>query len=671
MQQGGDGMKRSLTLGAFVLWTISLTRYCHVAGDEIEIISYGVRPVRTRGPPTGGMDEPDGRMGFPGEGGGSSTESSELGMPPGPGGGPGGGPGMPGPPSVGAPMGPGAPPGGRWSGGMEGAGRSAGPIGGSGGGVNGRAGQPSEPTFPGLRGMGSGFGGGSFGGAGMSGGGFGSTGFGGLGGEGNSLEEGTGGSPTGPRVGSGGGFSGEAGQPSRTNFGGLGGSGFRGGALGGAGFGGGRFGGGGGGGIGGGFSSTTSSGGYGGPNMPPRGPPPQGMPGGATGRVSSGESPEEEGEGEGGAGGRIGGGSLSSRRRTFGGLFNLNPLRNIVGGTIGSVTSDLAGTGLRILQGTRAGRRVERRGRRLVLRLSRTAGTLRRTLGQRRRRRSVPLNVKLAPAATSSNIIDSVPDHVKMVHCGRHEVPNNGHHRDHFCHPEATWKTILRMRPDCVCAPGYLRNSWGDCISYAECHHCMDKHHLNMDYNLCESQCPLVCNRPIDRNCPDTCYEECACRPGYIRSRPNGPCISIHQCLPGCPSRKQYFTLCRSSCPATCANPFPSNCPEYCAGEGCACKPGYLALMLEPLICVRPEQCPGFHRRCHGANQVYTTCKSRCPATCWDKQHRMCTADCAGSGCVCKPGFVISSWSPLTCVHPAQCAMFNQTSHLHTKLLKA
>lgn len=363
---------------------------------------------------------------------------------------------------------------------------------------------------------------------------------------------------------------------------------------------------------------------------------------------------------------------MSSRRRTFESLFNLSPLSTVVGGTLGSVSGGLVGSGLSLLGGTRVGRRMQRRGRRVVFRLSRTADTLRRTLGQRRKRRSVPLNVKLPPAAISSNTIDDVPDHLKMVRCGRHEVPNSGHHRDHFCHPEATWKTVRRMRPDCVCAPGYLRNSWGDCISYAECHHCMEKHHLNMDYNLCESQCPIVCNQPIDRNCPDTCYEECSCRPGYIRSYPNGPCISIHKCLPGCPSGKQYFTLCRSSCPATCANPFPSNCPEFCAGEGCTCKPGYLALHLEPLVCVLPEQCPGYHRRCHDKNQVYTRCKPRCPATCWDKQHQACTADCAGSGCVCKPGFVIGSWRPLTCVHPAQCALFNHTSHsMHPESLKA
>ncbi|KAH9380692.1 hypothetical protein HPB48_022829 [Haemaphysalis longicornis] len=63
---------------------------------------------------------------------------------------------------------------------------------------------------------------------------------------------------------------------------------------------------------------------------------------------------------------------------------------------------------------------------------------------------------------------------------------------------------------------GYLRNSWGECISLAECDHCSDKHHLNMDYHLCESPCPIVCNQPVDENCANMCFKECACRPGYI-----------------------------------------------------------------------------------------------------------------------------------------------------------
>nr|XP_037273331.1 keratin, type I cytoskeletal 10-like [Rhipicephalus microplus] len=140
--------------------------------------------------------------------------------------------------------------------------------------------------------MGNGFGGAGLNEAGMTSGPFGNTGFGGFGGGENSVEEGTGRSPSGPRVGSGGGFSGEAGQPPRTSFGGHGGSGFGDGHFGGVGFGGGHFSGGN---FGGDFSRTTSSGGHRWNNMPSRGPPSLGMPGGGAGRVSSGESPEEEG----------------------------------------------------------------------------------------------------------------------------------------------------------------------------------------------------------------------------------------------------------------------------------------------------------------------------------------------------------------------------------------
>ncbi|XP_049511877.1 zonadhesin [Dermacentor silvarum] len=352
----------------------------------------------------------------------------------------------------------------------------------------------------------------------------------------------------------------------------------------------------------------------------------------------------------------------------------MNAVRALVGGALGTAgTGLLVGTGAGLLRGTRTGRRVGRLGRRVAVRLVRKKESLDRTIRGRsgRKRRSVPVNVKLPVTKLASSIIDDVPDHLKMVHCGHHEVPNRGHDRDRFCHPEATWKTVLRMRPECVCAPGYVRNSWGDCISYDQCYHCIDKHHLNMDYNLCESKCPLVCNQPINMNCPDTCYQECACRPGYIRLHPNGgPCISIKKCLPGCSSHNQYFALCVSPCPATCANPFPTKCPKLCAGEGCVCKPGYVVLQHEPLVCVRPEECPGFRNRCPGENQVYTPCKPRCPETCWDKQPRMCTTGCAGAGCVCKQGFVVKSANPLVCVHRAQCAMFNHTSHfMHTKSL--
>ncbi|XP_054933787.1 uncharacterized protein [Dermacentor andersoni] len=725
MQLALDEMIKSSALFAFVFLTISLTRHCYVASGEIEILGFGVRPVNEPmggpGPMSGVMNEPMTRefrmsssgggdtriMGFrrvgpllngggpPGNMGsgnvGGRLTSNNLND--GGGGGEGGGEGGGGNdgdrnalPSLG--LGPGGSPlglgnvnfeGGGDGGGFSGLGLGSGGSFGSGGRgfEGGNGGGPSSNLGAGFGGSSFGSGGGNFegslessninrepgrGGGGASpnfGAGFGGSSFGSSGGN----FEGYGGLSRGPQGGPGGDVEGE-GPPSNAQP--SGGFSRAGGNFGGGGFGGG----------GGGFSGTTSDrdyGGYGGATMPSRAPPSQRTrePQPETSRGSSEENSEEAGQGGrgGGGGGDSGGASTSRRRTSLTDLIDMNALRGLLGG--GRGTAGMAGTGLSLLQGTRTGRRVGRFGRRLTIRLARNRDSLERRLGRRseRKRRSVPVNLKLPATVLSKSIMDDVPDHLKTVHCGHHEVPNRGHDRDRFCHPEATWRTVLRMRPDCVCAPGYVRNSWGDCISYDQCYHCIDKHHLNMDYNLCESQCPLVCNKPINTNCPDTCYQECACRPGYIRVHPNGgPCVSIKKCLPGCSGHNQHFTLCVSPCAATCANPLPTQCPKFCAGEGCVCKPGYVILQHEPLVCVRPEECPGFRNRCHGENQVYTPCRPRCPETCWDRQPRVCTAGCAGTGCACKPGFVIQNASPLVCVHRAQCTAFNHTSHLvHTK----
>uniref|UniRef100_E2J6Q3 Hypothetical secreted protein n=1 Tax=Hyalomma rufipes TaxID=72862 RepID=E2J6Q3_HYARU len=247
--------------------------------------------------------------------------------------------------------------------------------------------------------------------------------------------------------------------------------------------------------------------------------------------------------------------------------------------------------------------------------------------------------------------------------CGPFERPVRRYPRtDRFCKPWLTMQTELQKLRWCVCQNGYVRNAWGHCIKESECMQCIYKR--NVDYNQCSTACPLVCGQRPPSVCTMQCVIGCACAPGFVLLHRNGPCISIRQCVTECPRRNQYFTPCRSPCPATCANPFPSNCPEYCAGEGCVCKPGFLALHLKPLVCVRPEQCPGFSGTCRGKNQVYTTCMSRCPATCWDKEPPMCAAVCSGTGCVCKPGFVIAGSNPLVCVHPTQCAAFKNTSDL-------
>ncbi|XP_077530125.1 uncharacterized protein LOC144142460 isoform X2 [Haemaphysalis longicornis] len=273
----------------------------------------------------------------------------------------------------------------------------------------------------------------------------------------------------------------------------------------------------------------------------------------------------------------------------------------------------------------------------------------------RRERRSLADQLVLKGSKGSLNGLNSAPDLSNSFYCGRHEIPNTVGARDRFCHPSATWNTTLRLLPECVCQPGFLRNSWGECISARECNQCRSKHRFNMDYHVCGSQCPIVCNQPVNEYCPTTCVRKCACRPGYIRKYPNGPCVSIKQCLPACRGRNQIFSLCSSLCPPTCRRPVPKRCPKVCAGEGCVCKPGFVVKKWEPLICVRPERCPGRRRKCKGPNQVYTRCRRRCAPSCFTRRHRYCGKGCIGRGCVCKRGFVVLQWRPLVCVRRNQC----------------
>ncbi|XP_077493197.1 zonadhesin-like [Amblyomma americanum] len=238
--------------------------------------------------------------------------------------------------------------------------------------------------------------------------------------------------------------------------------------------------------------------------------------------------------------------------------------------------------------------------------------------------------------------------------CGVNEVfyPGGRPRPDQFCKPRLTHRALLFKLRWCLCKPGYVRNAWEQCIKQHECSQC--RRDANTDFNPCSSACPEICGKPRPLVCTLQCVIGCACPPGFVRAFPKGPCISQRMCQGRCPGRHQFFTACKSACPATCKNPYP-RCPRICAGNGCVCQPGYVMLKKEPLTCVRLDQCPGFQKRCPGPNQVYTTCRPRCPATCSASGNSVCTADCAGRGCVCRPGYVQLNAMPLICVRPSQC----------------
>ncbi|XP_040063252.1 serine protease inhibitor swm-1-like, partial [Ixodes scapularis] len=198
----------------------------------------------------------------------------------------------------------------------------------------------------------------------------------------------------------------------------------------------------------------------------------------------------------------------------------------------------------------------------------------------------------------TNSLANSLQDHVKNLKCRHRErLSRDCRERDRYCHEAPRFSVRQADCSKCVCRPGYLRNSWGDCITQAQCNHCKNRAHLNEDYNLCESRCPLVCHRPIRPYCSGTCYMECACKPGFIRRTPKGLCVPFDFCLPLCPGRNQVFSTCLHNCQEGCQSNKRRLCTPYCAGEGCMCKPGYVVLTADPLVCVRRDACPG--RRQH------------------------------------------------------------------------
>ncbi|XP_037524472.1 zonadhesin [Rhipicephalus sanguineus] len=224
---------------------------------------------------------------------------------------------------------------------------------------------------------------------------------------------------------------------------------------------------------------------------------------------------------------------------------------------------------------------------------------------------------------------------------------------DLFCKPELASFAELYKRRYCLCKAGYIRNAWGQCIRLEECYGCHFT--ANADFSPCSSACPHICGLPTPANCTKQCVSGCACAPGFVRTFPNGPCISLTLCMQSCLGPHQMYTTCSPLCPLTCENPDPRWCPPACGGYRCVCQPGYVALTHVPLVCIPPDQCPDHNVTCSGPHQRYTTCKSRCPVTCFDNRRRPCTTQCGGQGCVCRKGYVQLQADPLVCVRRQEC----------------
>uniref|UniRef100_A0A6G5A7Y8 Putative scavenger receptor cysteine-rich protein n=1 Tax=Rhipicephalus microplus TaxID=6941 RepID=A0A6G5A7Y8_RHIMP len=215
----------------------------------------------------------------------------------------------------------------------------------------------------------------------------------------------------------------------------------------------------------------------------------------------------------------------------------------------------------------------------------------------------------------------------------------------------------------CVCEEGYVQLQADPliCVRKKDCparpRQCKQP---NQVYTPCKSRCPLTCSNKLPQVCPTNCTGDgCVCKAGYFQlQRKPLVCVSEATCESAyqwCKGENQMYSFCKSRCPETCSDDGPRYCSNKCGGHGCVCRDGYVQLSADPLKCVRREQCPSAPKSCPFSNQVYTTCKSSCPATCTNKKPRICTLDCAGEGCVCKSGYVQLSENPLICVRATEC----------------
>nr|XP_054917075.1 WAG22 antigen-like [Dermacentor andersoni] len=175
--------------------------------------------------------------------------------------------------------------------------------------------------------------------------------------------------------------------------------------------------------------------------------------------------------------------------------------------------------------------------------------------------------------------------------CGCLEEPAIGsHHKEKFCRHHLTPVSERNKPRSCICRPGLVRNSWGDCITIQECKRC--KCFRDKDFNVCARACPVMCNEPIRGSCSKKCVFGCDCPPGYLRDpKKKYRCVKAAKCVLKCPQYSK-FEFCVSTCAAKCGARPPRVCVTRCQRGGCVCDQGYAEVEHSgETICVPRGEC--------------------------------------------------------------------------------
>ncbi|XP_077288590.1 zonadhesin-like [Arctopsyche grandis] len=207
----------------------------------------------------------------------------------------------------------------------------------------------------------------------------------------------------------------------------------------------------------------------------------------------------------------------------------------------------------------------------------------------------------------------------------------------------------------CICQAGFVRNAVRECVAPSTCPATPTCPGANQVFTACGNDgCQATCLRPTPPDCVGTCTTGggCVCRPGFVKNSA-GNCITQGSCpvVTTCTAPNQVFSACGDDgCQATCTTPTPVACMSNCvAGGGCICATGFVRNSLG--ACVAPASCP---TTCP-ANQVFSACgNDNCQASCTRPNPSPCTGTCvAGGGCICQAGFVQDGAG--NCINPATC----------------
>ncbi|XP_050048106.1 uncharacterized protein [Dermacentor andersoni] len=175
--------------------------------------------------------------------------------------------------------------------------------------------------------------------------------------------------------------------------------------------------------------------------------------------------------------------------------------------------------------------------------------------------------------------------------CGDLEEPAvEKDQKDHFCRPSLTPSWELQKSRRCVCKKGFVRNSWGECISKAHCWRCKLRQYK--DWHTCASGCPARCGEPLERSCRKKCKPRCDCPPGFVvHPKFRSKCVKADTCPPRCPLNSS-FKPCVSNCEPKCNGKPPERCVNRCDTGGCVCNRGYAYFIRNhQKICVLESAC--------------------------------------------------------------------------------